>query len=282
MFPISAPFAFFVDRNGDPLQDGYVYFGEPNQNPETEPITVYWNREGTIPATQPIRTINGYPARNGAPSQIYIAEDHSITVRDRQRRIVITDPRATDAYGTGAVQTVNIADGAVTGPKLDPNGVELPDGSTATTQAGGDNSDLVATTAQVQAAVTLALNTFLQEKVYPVGSPYISFTTTDNPNTILGFGTWVQIAGRTIVGYDNSQTEFDALLETGGAKTHTLTIGEIPSHNHSVPANLIAASGSGGFIFGAGNTVVTGSTGGGGSHNNLQPYVVAAIWRRTA
>jgi microcystin-dependent protein len=40
------------------------------------------------------------------------------------------------------------------------------------------------------------------------------------------------IKGRTIVGKDASQTEFDVLGETGGAKTHTLTISEMPSHTH--------------------------------------------------
>jgi microcystin-dependent protein len=41
------------------------------------------------------------------------------------------------------------------------------------------------------------------------------------------------LKGRTIVGVDASQTEFDALGETGGAKTHTLTSTEMPSHTHT-------------------------------------------------
>lgn len=40
------------------------------------------------------------------------------------------------------------------------------------------------------------------------------------------------LKGRVPVGYDPSQTEFDALGETGGAKTHTLSINEMPSHTH--------------------------------------------------
>jgi microcystin-dependent protein len=39
--------------------------------------------------------------------------------------------------------------------------------------------------------------------------------------------------GRIPVGYDSSQSEFDALGETGGAKTHTLTTSEMPSHTHT-------------------------------------------------
>lgn len=289
MFPISAPIAFFVDRNGDPLQEGYLYFGEVDQNPETAPQPVYWDKAGTKVAAQPVRTINGYPVRNGSPSQLFIETDHSLTVRDRQQRIVVTALRATDAFGAGSVQTVNLADGAVTSVKLDPDGVELSDGSTGATQPGSDSSDLIATTAQVQAAVTLALTTFLQQKVYPVGAAYVSFTNLDNPNITLGFGSWTQVAGRTIVGYDNSQVEFDALLETGGAKTHTLTEAELATHNH---LERIASGGGGTFApYDGGGTegttiidgnIDTADAGSNTPHNNLQPYIVAAIWRRTA
>lgn len=39
--------------------------------------------------------------------------------------------------------------------------------------------------------------------------------------------------GRVAVGRDSGQTEFDVLGETGGAKTHTLTTGEMPTHSHT-------------------------------------------------
>ncbi len=82
------------------------------------------------------------------------------------------------------------------------------------------------------------------------------------------------LRGRVGVG-KNSGT-FGSLGATGGEETHTLTTPEIPSHTHSDvlgagPAS-IAASGSGLFNVDArGNT---GATGGGGAHNNLQPYQV--------
>ena len=49
------------------------------------------------------------------------------------------------------------------------------------------------------------------------------------------------LKGRTIVGRDSTQTEFDTLGETGGAKTHTLTTAEMPSHTHT---GTTASSGS--------------------------------------
>jgi hypothetical protein len=68
--------------------------------------------------------------------------------------------------------------------------------------------------------------------MYPVGSIYTSVINT-SPSTYFG-GTWsVFASGRTLVGVDTGQTEFDTVQETGGAKTHTLTEAQIPSHTHS-------------------------------------------------
>lgn len=45
------------------------------------------------------------------------------------------------------------------------------------------------------------------------------------------------LRGKVPVGLDSSDTDFDALGETGGAKTHTLSSSEIPSHSHSIDHN---------------------------------------------
>jgi microcystin-dependent protein len=118
---------------------------------------------------------------------------------------------------------------------------------------------------------------------------FISVVAT-NPATLLGYGTWVAFAaGRVLVGLDAGQTEFDTVRETGGAKTHTLTTAEMPAHVHDEFQNSATTGGLAGW--GARdtstNTAVitdydTGSAGGGGAHNNLQPYIVVHIWERTA
>lgn len=90
------PFHVFLDRNGDPVDAGYIYLGEVNQNPEPNPVQAYWDEALTIPAAQPVRTINGYPSRAGTPSIIYLAsDDFSITVRDRNGTLVFTSLSAT-------------------------------------------------------------------------------------------------------------------------------------------------------------------------------------------
>jgi microcystin-dependent protein len=87
------------------------------------------------------------------------------------------------------------------------------------------------------------------------------------------------LKGRVPVGRDAAQTEFDVLGETGGAKTHTLSIAEMPAHTHTTrirTAITWAGLSGGSQIYGldsAGNDP-TSSTGGGGAHNNLQPYQV--------
>jgi hypothetical protein len=78
----------FHDLQGKPLDAGYIYIGIAGGNAEGQPLTVYWDEARTIPAEQPIRTIAGYPDRNGSAGAIYVAGDYSITVRDKNRVLV--------------------------------------------------------------------------------------------------------------------------------------------------------------------------------------------------
>lgn len=130
---------------------------------------------------------------------------------------------------------------------------------------------------------------------YPVGSIYLSVNDT-NPSKWFG-GTWEQIAkGRTLVGVDTSQTEFNTVKKTGGEKTHTLSVDEIPSHSHTIYSNKDYRSSPGvgywgwdlldGYCYGGEQNVTNGGgtrdTGGSQPHNNLQPYFTCYIWCRTA
>ena len=87
------PFQTFVDpRTGQALSDGYVYFGEPDLDPTTNPIDVYWDEDLTIPAQQPLRTNAGYIWRNGAPARAWVDGNYSTLVQDRQHRQVFYAP----------------------------------------------------------------------------------------------------------------------------------------------------------------------------------------------
>jgi len=130
--------------------------------------------------------------------------------------------------------------------------------------------------------------------VYPVGSIYIS-TSSTNPNSFFG-GTWASYGqGRVLVGKATSGT-FATAGATGGAETHTLTVAQMPSHTHiqDPHAHNLSSSDAGAMngtvrpgdnvntISTSQTTATNQNTGGGEAHNNLQPYIVVYMWRRTA
>lgn len=127
-------------------------------------------------------------------------------------------------------------------------------------------------------------------QAFPVGSVFISVVAT-NPATLLGYGTWAALAaGRVLVGINAADPDFDTVKETGGAKTHTLTTAEMPAHTHVITSQTATTGSATSYEHGvldtssadAEATEVTGSTGGGGAHNNLQPYLVVYMWERVS
>ena len=164
----------------------------------------------------------------------------------------------------------------------------LPDTIVGTTETQTLTDKTLSTGSVIDANVNVVE---VLKKAYPIGSVYINASNSTNPASLLGFGTWVAFgAGKVMVGLDAGDTSFDTVGETGGEKTHILTVAEMPAHKHK-------------FGYTGGNTDATGSpysvgkaighdpsnvysettsTGGGGSHNNLQPYIVVYFWKRTA
>ena len=133
--------------------------------------------------------------------------------------------------------------------------------------------------------------------VYPVGAIYISYVST-NPGTIWTDTTWTAHgAGRVIVSLNSGDGDFNSPGQTGGSKTHTLTTAQIASHQHDFKSFPGYNENAGAWISfyggnyaalaitrggGQGNYVKnSGSTGSGGSHPIVQPYIVAYMWRRT-
>lgn len=139
------------------------------------------------------------------------------------------------------------------------------------------------------------LKALLLSICYPVGSIKIS-TSSANPSTYIG-GTWVAWGkGRVPVGIDTADNDFKTIEKTGGSKTHTLTVEEMPSHNHSFSyegtnKNPMVDTGLSGNEWGVhfetknefrASPASMNNTGGSKAHNNLQPYIVCYMWKRTA
>lgn len=117
MYPVTPPFKLYTGTDGKPLNAGYIYIGTANLDPVTHPIQVYWDFAGTIPAVQPIRTLNGYPSRAGTPTNFYVVSDASVTVKDSAGALVYTVPVSTDLQLASAIlqqaegaSTIGIAD----------------------------------------------------------------------------------------------------------------------------------------------------------------------------
>ena len=162
------------------------------------------------------------------------------------------------------------------------------------------------------------LKSLILETTHPIGSLEIN-TSGTNPSEYLG-GIWESFgSGRTLVGVDSSDSDFDTAEETGGEKTHTLTTNEIPAHTHG-SKSLVGTwanwgEGSGmvsnttngykvtGIVSAVGDNNQYGwgtstgrdqdntslkidathehnSVGGGQAHNNLQPYITVYFWKR--
>lgn len=121
-------------------------------------------------------------------------------------------------------------------------------------------------------------------KVYPVGSIYMSLSSTD-PKTLFG-GTWERLKDRFLLAAGDRYSAG----ATGGEATHTLTNDEMPSHNH------YAAINGGTDSYGQNRTTIGSfankaqgysdsstifATGGGNAHNNMPPYLAVYMWKRT-
>ena len=153
--------------------------------------------------------------------------------------------------------------------------------------------------------------------IYPVGSIYMSVNST-SPATLFGFGTWEQLKDRFLLGAGSTYTAGN----TGGEASHKLTVNEIPSHGHegrvyytgdgnwatritTYPKAIFGSNGAltgGSGIVPAGEnryiwnvtssnpythafempTANTSNSGGSQNHNNMPPYIVVYMWRRTA
>lgn len=141
---------------------------------------------------------------------------------------------------------------------------------------------------QYLTAITTLINNAvvgLKQAIRPIGSLYESTDPTD-PATVFGFGTWEAYgAGRVTVCRDAADTDFNTVGQTGGSKTHVLTVGQMPAHTHNT-ARIIGGDGGGSEPNEALDPTnlgeVSSSTGSGQPHNNVQPYIVVYRWRRTA
>lgn len=96
---IQPTYPIFTETDGQPLEDGYIWIGTANLDPQGNPINVYWDAALTQLAGQPIRTQGGYPVNSGTPARLYVNSDYSIHVMNKNGSVVYSAPAATERYG---------------------------------------------------------------------------------------------------------------------------------------------------------------------------------------
>jgi hypothetical protein len=103
---IQTPFSTFLDIDGKPLENGYVWVGAENLDPQSSPVATFWDEALTIAATQPIRTKGGYPANAGTPGRIYTLNPYSIRVQNKNGAQVFLSLKDNDLFATGSAADI--------------------------------------------------------------------------------------------------------------------------------------------------------------------------------
>lgn len=175
-----------------------------------------------------------------------------------------------------------------------------------------DQAEFDALSAELTEDIAILTVQVLQliSNLYPIGSIYTTVSDTFDPASVFG-GIWTKIgAGRTLVGQDTGDPDFDTVEETGGAKEVVLTSGEIAAHRHligmaddsadlliygqtaidlpglasavidrvSTPPDKQGVTSS--IVDSSAGTPAAPRTAAAAGHNNLQPYFVVIFWRR--
>ena len=149
MLPVEQPYKTYTGLDGKPLNNGSVYFGEPGMDPITHPVTVYWDAAGTLPAAQPLRTVNGYIVNDAdAPANVFYDDSYSETVIDSKGRTVFYAPTSAD-FSIGTLVSNLFKSGGAAGMPTTP--------STAGASTGGTPATGAPTPTETDAGCTCAL-----------------------------------------------------------------------------------------------------------------------------
>ena len=203
---------------------------------------------------------------------------------DDMREVVTDAQTATSAANTATTDANNAAEAARQAAAGDVSNktVTFSTPSSPSSLASGDS--LATLIGKVQA--------YINSRSY-VGMVIHSTTLDTMAKVIAQYGgtTWIKHRGYFLYGA-SSNVVANSAKATGGESTHTLTVNEMPSHNHAVSSGwadltgtdrIVYSAKNGGYNdYGLGNVPFIQSTGGGAAHNNMPPYKNVYIWERTA
>ncbi len=181
---------------------------------------------------------------------------------------------------TDSVITAKIQDGAVTAAKLDSaaTSVLMPTGAIMPYAGASAPTGYLFCDGNAVSRATYSDLFGIIGVTYGVGDGSTTFALPDLRGRV--------IAGQDDMGGSSANTLTDAQADqlggTLGEETHTLTTTELPAHTHGGLTDIDPNGGDGGsasdpgldYVTSNGAGTVSGSTGGGGAHNNVQPTII--------
>lgn len=187
------PFELFHDISGKPLDDGQIWIGQPNVDPEGSPISAFFDEALTIPAPQPIRTRNGYISNSGAQAKIFVnATTYSIRVENKNGTIISQETftgSATDLEERLENGTASVSPGtsipftqSSTAPAADP----LVESALTVDFGGADSNAVYRIETNVSGATTAGQPTTGYSNAVDLTSDYIFVTSTSGHNQATG------------------------------------------------------------------------------------------------
>ena len=284
-----------ANNSEEVLKDGELLVVRDGNNPPNlragDGATQIKNLKDIVPGTASTSTA-GLMSASDKTKLDGIATGANKTIVDSALSSTSTNPVQNKVVNSELGKKLSLSGGTMTGA-LTTKGIKLTSGTDY-----GDT--LPSNPAANQLFFQTAGTNFVLDNVYPIGSIYMNVNST-NPGTLFG-GTWEQIQGKFLLGMSSSYPAGSQ----GGEASHTLTTEEMPSHGHN-PANeagyygfitnskkafsigdMGSQSGSGRYYpyasaaFDISRNTLTGTTGGGKSHNNMPPYLSIYIWKRIA
>lgn len=284
-----------ANSSTETLKDGELLIVRDENNPPNlragDGTTQIKNLKDIVPGAASTSTA-GLMSASDKTKLDGIATGANKTIVDGELSASSTNPVQNKVINAELGKKLSLSGGTMTGA-LTMKGIKLTSGTDygATLPSSPVTNQLFFQTAETN---------FVLDNVYPIGSIYMNVNST-NPGTLFG-GTWEQIQGKFLLGMSSSYPAGSQ----GGEASHTLTTEEMPSHGHN-PANqsgyfgfitnskkafevgdMGVQSGSGRYYpysttaFDISRNSLTGTTGGGKSHNNMPPYLSIYIWKRTA
>jgi hypothetical protein len=228
MRAVIVPFPQFVGLDGLPLEDGNIYIGTADENPETNPVAIFSDAAGANPLSQPVQTSGGYAVRLGKPIAIYVDGPYSITVKDSNGVLVYSEPNNIETTavtgaenivddlgavndGTGDQSTVINAAFAGSGRVFIPSGTYNVDQLIVIDTTNLDVYGVPGGTIITSATLTNIMSLVSMDNVNFYGIRFASTSTSDADSTGVVYG-----SSPTITDSSFNKCEFSAGTQTSG------------------------------------------------------------------